>query len=130
MMKSILFVALSLVLFINTQTIQAENIDGTLKSDTTIVSELAKTDHKEVKLINNETPIIIRKGDKLTIKISNDNNVSATVRVHSSLGRLVQTYIDVWEKITMSTDKLLPGVYLVVIKKAESREIRKILVTD
>jgi hypothetical protein len=129
-MKSILFVALSLVLFINTQTIQAENIDGTLKSDTTIVSELAKTDHKEVKLINNETPIIIRKGDKLTIKISNDNNVSATVRVHSSLGRLVQTYIDVWEKITMSTDKLLPGVYLVVIKKAESREIRKILVTD
>jgi hypothetical protein len=129
-MKSILFVAFSIILLLNTQIIKAKNSHLSPQNDTTIVSELVKNDHKEVKLINNETPIIIRKGEKLTIKISNDNNTSATVRVHSSLGRLVQTYMDVWEKITMTTDKLLPGVYLVIIKKAESREIRKVLVTD
>jgi hypothetical protein len=129
-MKSILFVALVVSFFVNISSVVAENEYLTTQNDTTIVSDLSKNEGKEVKLINNETPIIIRKGDKLTIKISNDNNTSATVRVHSSLGRLVQTYVDVWEKITMTTDKLLPGVYLVIIKKAESREIRKVLVTD
>jgi hypothetical protein len=99
-------------------------------SDTTVVIASNKEKTKEVKLINNDTPIIIQKGDKLTIKVSNEDNRPATVRLHSSLGRLVQQYPEVWDKITMSTDKLLPGVYLVIIKKDETREIRKVLLTE
>ena len=105
----------------NTQNIQA-------KEDTTVTVSI-KND-QNVQIVRNDKPIIIRKGEKLTLKIENPSNAALQVRVHSSLGRLVKQFLDVFDEVVMSTDKLLPGVYMIIIKKDDTREIRKVMITD
>jgi hypothetical protein len=99
------------------------------EGDTTVVV-FTKSDVVDIQIINQETPIIIKKGEVLKVDIENPKNQSILVRVHSSLGRLVKQFDEVYDNISMKTDVLLPGVYIIVIKRAESREIRKFLLTE
>lgn len=98
------------------------------RNDTTVTVSI-KND-ANVKIIKEEHPIIIRKGENLTINIDNPLKATLQVRIHSSLGRLVKQYLDVEDQIVMNTNNLLSGVYLVIIKKDDIREIRKVLITD
>jgi hypothetical protein len=83
-----------------------------------------------VQLINNEVPIILPKGERLQVKISNSESIPTVVRIHSSLGRLVKEFTEVNGQISMPTDKLLPGIYLIIIKQDALREVRKLVLTD
>ncbi len=96
-------------------------------SDTTVLRFTAKSN--EVALINQEKPIIVRKGDVLTINVGEVQN-PIQVRVHSSLGRLLKHFKNVVQPVSMPTDNLQPGIYIVVIKRLESREIKKVLLTE
>ena len=87
------------------------------------------TANNSVKIIRNEGEIILRKGAILEVDLGDDAELSQ-VRIHSSLGRLVKHFPNVSKKVSMNTQKLLPGVYLIIIKKKESREIRKFILTD
>ena len=85
---------------------------------------------KSVLLINDNNPIIIQKGEILNIKVEQAENEQVDIRIHSSLGRLVREFKNVYQQINYKTDHLLAGIYLVVIKRADVREIRKVLITD
>lgn len=98
-----------------------------LATDTIIISSSAQ---KTTQLINNETPTILKKGEVLVIKIEETQKTKTVVRVHSSLGKLVKEFMEVENQISMGTDKLQPGVYLIIIKQADKREVRKFLLTD
>ena len=98
-----------------------------LTTDTVTVSPIKKT---QVQLLNNEIPIILRKGETLVVKVAETEKIKTTVRVHSSLGKLVKEFIEVENQISMITDKLPTGVYLIIIKQADKREIRKFLLTE
>lgn len=104
------------------------NADISIPKSKTLKTNTINT--TQTKIINNETPLIVKKGDVLTIKLDNPTNEKMIVRIHSSLGRLVKEYPQVKEGFLMETTTLLAGVYLVIIKKSQSREIRKVLVTD
>jgi len=96
-------------------------------TDTTTAAVLKKA---SVELINKETPIILRKGETLVVKIADTDKIKSTVRIHSSLGKLIKEFVEVENQITMITDKLMPGVYLIIIKQNDKREVRKFLLTD
>ncbi len=81
-------------------------------------------------IIQNETPTIVKKGETLNIRLDNPKNEKIIVRVHSSLGRLVKEFPEVKEGFLMPTTTLLAGLYLVIIKRQNIREIRKVLVTE
>lgn len=82
-----------------------------------------------VTLSNNETPTILRRGETLVVKID-AAKAKTTIRIHSSLGKLVKEFAEVEKQISMFTDKLLPGVYLIIIKQDDKREVRKLLLTE
>lgn len=100
---------------------------ASIATDTVIVTLSNK---KPVRLLNNETPTILRKGEVLVVKIDETDKIKTVVRVHSSLGKLVKEFMEVENQISMGTDKLQPGVYLIVIKQADKRETRKFLLTE
>ncbi|TAH28871.1 MAG: T9SS C-terminal target domain-containing protein [Cytophagales bacterium] len=77
-----------------------------------------------------EKPVIVKRGENLIIEVENPNNQKIVIRLHTSLGRLVREYGEVEKKIIVSTQKFLPGLYLIIIKKQDQREVRKVLVTD
>ncbi len=85
---------------------------------------------EEVKVIKNEQPIILQKGELLTVPIHNETNQPIQVRIHSSLGRLVKHFRNVTQQISMPTGHLLPGIYMVIIKKPGLREVRKVFLTE
>ncbi len=89
---------------------------------------LNTTNKTEIK--NDETPLIVRKGEVLNIKLDNPKNEKIIVRVHSSLGRLVKEYTQIKEGVLIQTNVLLAGLYLVIVKRENAREIKKLLVTD
>lgn len=98
--------------------------------DTTITINISKEKKLSVKFVNDDTPIILRKGQYLNMKIDNSDITPTTVRVHSTLGRLVKEFLQVEGQINMATDKLLPGVYLIIIKQDDLRKVRKFVLTD
>ena len=100
---------------------------ASIATDTVIVTS---SKNKNVQLLNNETPTILRKGEVLVVKIDETEKLKTVVRVHSSLGKLVKEFMEVENQISMGTDRLQPGVYLIVIKQAEKREVRKFLLTE
>jgi hypothetical protein len=102
----------------------------TFASVATDTTHLVVSVNPQVKLINNDTPTILRKGEILTVKVQETEKHKTTVRIHSSLGKLVKEFMGVENQISMSTDRLLPGVYLVIIKQADKREVRKFLLTE
>jgi hypothetical protein len=115
--------ALSFALFLAIAPAQAR----ILATDTVTV----RTANKPVaNLVNNEQPIILRKGENLIVKIEETNKLKTTVRIHSSLGKLVKEFMTVDNQISMVTDKLLPGIYLIIIKQGDKREVRKFLLTN
>ena len=116
------FTSFTLIFFLASQAFA----NTALPSDTTVRVPASPT----VQLTNNETPLILRKGEPLVIKIEATQQHKTTVRVHSSLGKLVKEFMEVENQINMLTDKLLPGIYLVVIKQADKREVRKFLITE
>ncbi len=126
-MNKFLFALILMSMFCaaTTQTSYSKNVS--LLSDTTIVRFEATSG--EVALINDNKPIVVRRGDVLVIDIGKVQN-PIQVRVHSSLGRLLKHFKDVVQPVSMPTDNLEPGIYIVVIKKLESREIKKVLVTE
>lgn len=77
-----------------------------------------------------EKPVIVKRGENLVIEVENPSNQKIVIRLHTSLGRLVREYGEVEKKIIVSTQKFLPGLYLIIIKKQDQREVRKVLVTD
>ena len=99
-----------------------------LATDTVQIS--SKLKNNDIKLINTETPIIIQKGEILKLKIDNSETIPTSVRIHSSLGRLVKEFMQVDKQINVTTDKLLPGVYLIIIKQDKVREVKKFLLTE
>jgi hypothetical protein len=124
---TLLFAALLLLTSLSTQA--KENL---LRNniDTTITVNISKEKNPQVQFVNDDTPIILRKGQYLNIKIDNSEITPTTVRVHSTLGRLVKEFIQVEGQINMATDKLLPGVYLIIIKQDDLRKVRKFVLTD
>ncbi|MDX2302607.1 MAG: T9SS type A sorting domain-containing protein [Microscillaceae bacterium] len=85
--------------------------------------------NEAVKIIRNEEEIILKRGELLEVSLGDHKELSQ-VRIHSSLGRLVKQFWNVSQKVFLDTEILLPGVYLIVIKREESREIRKFIVTN
>lgn len=81
---------------------------------------------EEVKIIRDENPIRIKRGESLTIKIENENHELIQVRVHSSLGRLVRNFQHVSSDVTLTTQNLQPGIYMIVIKRPGIRKIQKL----
>ncbi|TAE74354.1 MAG: T9SS C-terminal target domain-containing protein [Bacteroidetes bacterium] len=77
-----------------------------------------------------ETPTIVKRGQNLIIQVENTKNEKIIIRLHSSLGRLIREYGEVDKKIIVPTQKFLPGLYFVIIKKQNEREVRKVLVTE
>ncbi|TAE15034.1 MAG: T9SS C-terminal target domain-containing protein [Bacteroidetes bacterium] len=123
-MKKLFFAfALSFASFLAIVPAQARS----LATDTVIVRTTTKP---VANLVNNETPIILRKGENLIVKIEETNKLKTTVRIHSSLGKLVKEFMTVDNQISMVTDKLLPGIYLIIIKQGDKREVRKFLLTN
>lgn len=97
------------------------------RNDTT--KSVAVKSSNAVKIIRNEEEIILRRGARLEVDLG-DQTALSQVRIHSSLGRLVKHFKNVSSKVYLDTKKLLPGVYLIIIKREESREIRKFILTD
>lgn len=126
-MNKFLFVLILTSMFcaMSAKTSYAKNV--AFLSDTTILR--FEKESNEIALINDSKPIIVRKGDVLTIDVGEVQN-PIQVRVHSSLGRLLKHFKDVVQPVSMTTDHLQPGIYIVVIKRLESREIRKVLLTE
>jgi hypothetical protein len=89
---------------------------------------LSTNTHIEIK--NDEAPLIARKGETLNVKLDNPKNEKLMVRLHSSLGRLVKEYTQVKGGILIETTTLLAGVYFVIVKRQNVREIKKLLITD
>ncbi|NJO00520.1 MAG: T9SS type A sorting domain-containing protein [Bacteroidia bacterium] len=85
---------------------------------------------EEVTIVRDETPIRLRRGDVLSVSVGEQHQGPTQVRIHSSLGRLVKRFDYPEQAVSMDTDILQPGVYIVVIKSPEIREIRKVLLTD
>ncbi len=77
-----------------------------------------------------ETPTIVKRGQNLVIEVENIAKEKIIIRLHSSLGRLIREYGEVDKKIIVPTQKFLPGLYFIIIKKQNEREVRKVLVTD
>jgi hypothetical protein len=104
-------------------------VSFTLKNDTLlkVKKEIKK---KSIEFQNNETPSIIKRGEKLVIEVKDETQKKVVVRLHSSLGRLIKEYGEVEKKIIVPTDTFLPGLYLVIIKKTNAREVRKVLITE
>lgn len=95
------------------------------------VSDTSQSNEKQaqetVKVIRVTKPIIAKMGSPISIPL--DATVLSTVRLHSSLGRLIQKISGVNNEVKLKTDKLLPGVYMLIIKKPGIREIHKVLLT-
>lgn len=87
--------------------------------------------NEAAKIIKNDNPIIIEQGKNLELDIKMEDEEVAIVRLHSSLGRLVRTFRDIKDKkFNLNTTKLLPGVYTLIIKQSNTREIMKLLITE
>jgi hypothetical protein len=95
--------------------------------DTTVLS--FSQNEKNVQLINDSETILVRKGEILKIDLGETGELTQ-VRVHSSLGRLIKLFRDVNESVSMPTKDLQPGIYMVIIKRLESREIKRVLITE
>ena len=91
---------------------------------------IAMNTQPKAQIVNNETPTILKRGETLTVTLDATSSIKSTVRIHSSLGKLVKEFVEVEKQISMLTDRLLPGVYLVIIKQKDKREIRKFLITE
>lgn len=117
-----------LLLFRTTGMAQEQNSDFVALGDTSrIVSSISQND---VRIIKNEEALLLKKGEILNIQVDNPNLVPTQVRIHSSLGRCVKRFPMVTNEVSMSTDILLPGVYLIIIRQGNVREIRRFLITD
>lgn len=101
--------------------------DPALGADTSRLVNAKK--EETVKIIKNDKPIIIRRGKILEISLG-EIIEPIQVRIHSSLGRLVKNFRDVTQDLNYNTQELLPGVYIIVIKRQAEREIRKFILTD
>jgi hypothetical protein len=113
--------------FICNYATQATNID--LPKDTIKYNRIEKGINNVI-IKKVETPTIVKRGQNLVIEISHEPNEKVIVRLHSSLGRLIREFKEVEKKIVVQTHKFLPGLYLIIIKKNNQREVRKVLVTD
>lgn len=96
-------------------------------SDTIVVT--FESNQEKIKILKETNPTIIRQGEVLTVELG-EIQTPVDVRLHSSLGRVVKQFRGVLKPVYIETNKLQPGVYLIVIKRPEAREIRKVLITE
>ena len=72
--------------------------------------------------------IILQQGKNLEIDL-NEENDAYQVRIHTSLGRLIKRFQNVKEKVIVKTNDWKVGIYIVVIKSGEFREIKRVVLT-
>lgn len=78
--------------------------------------------------LQEEEQIILQKGKDLDINLDQKFE-HYQVRVHTSLGRLVKRFADVNTKVSISTKDWKEGIYIVVIKSGDYRNIKRVLLT-
>ncbi len=107
---------------------QEQNPDFVAMGDTSrIVSSISQN---EVRIVKREEATLLKRGEILNIQVENPEMIPTQVRIHSSLGRCVKRFPVVTSEVSMSTDILLPGVYLVIIRQGNVREIWRFLITE
>ncbi len=126
-MNKVLFATPLLLLCILLNSPKSFATNPLLSEDTTHIS--FRQQESNVKLTNEAETILVRKGDVLKIDLGESDEL-IQVRIHSSLGRLIKHFKDVTDNVSMQTDDLQPGIYMVIIKRLEEREIKRVLITD